>query len=738
MSTNENVDFIKLISIGLLELDFTLNLNQRDLTEYSIDLENINSLNDCSYFLNFDYFSEIKHPLLQKITLSSKNNLINTLLFINKVFKKKSFIELMLFSEIEFNNEEYFMKNLLKYISEQNYLFILENKIFNIPSNLNFEIKFNGKIMKSYKFGQENLTNQKNKEKNFTIFEQLGYDFEGTHYMLLDLNDILFMSQNNLDLDSFTEFIKNLALTYPKLNLVVTYPDVIMRIKELSISFINSISEIISCTNIFILDKKEASALFNLLNELNEDPNENLKNFESKKSIELIFLKDIKTIRKNLPKIGIFFDEIHKISIIEQQSNSNLVLFHTDYEFANEIIPKKVSKIQQQDYKKLMTINYFYLKSIFLGGLFSRLFYKNSFKTCFTTGVETVKKIIDVLKNNQELPNDPSYYIVTIPTVKVNKEKTFKLKKEQHFVLDCVNVVNSKMHEYNPLHDNNLQLYFSSFKIKKHLQKLGFINKKGIILQDPDKKKFGIANNEKLIRTYEDEQKNLLKIRDENEKMKIQISTLFHNSHSNFQNIGLSDLEKISKVYNFNPISNKKLPSISPAKIRKSSIEGYNPIKTGMSLTSNLKKNLKPISKNKHLEVINKIEEDIKSKSKGTEENPFYHSEPNPDVIYKDNEDYKEEYNKTKFSKACENSKKNLDVFNNKNSKNTIENNSMFEKFDKKFSSSQNNFNSNSNYNNANVNVKKNNTFQPETAAYSTNKRSIISPEIDFKAFKSK
>ena len=76
-------------------------------------------------------------------------------------------------------------------------------------------------------------------------------------------------------------------------------------------------------------------------------------------------------------------------------------------------------------------------------------------------------------------------------------------KQEKGFVLDCTNINASKKKEYNPLMDIYCQNFVFSKNNFTHLKKLGFINKKGNILKDPDliqNKKYNNTNyqNNKL------------------------------------------------------------------------------------------------------------------------------------------------------------------------------------------------------------------------------------------------
>ena len=69
-------------------------------------------------------------------------------------------------------------------------------------------------------------------------------------------------------------------------------------------------------------------------------------------------------------------------------------------------------------------------------------------------------------------------------------------KKEEKFVLDCVNANKSQKKEYNSLLDINCVSYLSKKIIFSHLAKNNFINKNGFILKDPGlifKKPLGLS-----------------------------------------------------------------------------------------------------------------------------------------------------------------------------------------------------------------------------------------------------
>lgn len=357
--------------------------------------------------------------------------------------------------------------------------------------------------------------------------------------------------------------MKKIAEDFKKISIIINFPNIIKNIGYLDLESINVLNEIISLTDIFIFDKKDALALFNLMAQINSEED----NYEDKKNLEHLFIKEIKKKRKNHPKIGIFLDDLKQVTIIEQ-SSSNLILYHTDFDF--NLIPPNISKNVNSDYKKLFVVHYEYLKSVFIGGLFSRILYKKPFNSGFVAGNDSLKRVIELLRFDLDFPADPNFFLIKIKKNKdkekpEKEEEKIKKKKEQHFIIDSTNVINSKMNEYNPLYDNNLVSYFSSKYIRKHLKNLGFINKKGSILEDPDSKKLGIIESKKLNRAYEEEKVNLQKIKDRKEKMKLQIKNLLQGNQL-MKNGNMKEIEKLARVYNFNPKSDKKLPSVNDYK----------------------------------------------------------------------------------------------------------------------------------------------------------------------------
>ena len=69
---------------------------------------------------------------------------------------------------------------------------------------------------------------------------------------------------------------------------------------------------------------------------------------------------------------------------------------------------------------------------------------------------------------------------------KISKENEKLFSKENKFILYCTNVLKSRKKDYNPLFDENCAGYLLKERNLKHLRYIGFINKNGVILKDPD------------------------------------------------------------------------------------------------------------------------------------------------------------------------------------------------------------------------------------------------------------
>ena len=638
----------KIISLGSsLNLDFVLSLTRKEFLNFNLDFNSIKSLMDLKKYLEYNeeenYYSSKKNnkSLLNLITINSKDSLFNSLLYINRANKKKSFIELLIPFFPKYSKELEFMNDSLKFVLENNYLFLEYFNVFNIKPNLNFVIKLiddNQAVLKTKqflitnenKYEEENI---KNENDVFDLFDDLNFEYDGTIFYTNFLDLYKCKKKSNFEIETF---LKKIVKFYPSMKICINYINFIYQFTKLEIQSLNTINEIISLTDILIFEKKELKEFFQLI-KIKDDEEKKIKNKKKKikksysqselnisinnknKIIDAddLFMRKIETKKKQKNRIGILFEELKTITIIEQDSFTKMVLYHMKYEI-NYLEPN-LSEEKFNEYKKISNDNFDYLKSIFIGGYLSRLFNHRNFNTCFVAGNESIKNIIYYLKNKFDLPKDKKYYEIKVRKAKSEKseKELMNEKKENNFILDCTNINNSRKKEYNSLFDSYCISFLGKENNRKFLLKRGFINKNGYILNDPDKQKFSITIRKKRkIINYDKQQNKLYEINSNNKTFKNQLKSLIFN-YPIENNSTIEPLLPISKVYNFELQYNKKLPSININKyyfktfLRKNSscqdIYKKKNINNKSFISNNFNKEPKPLSSKN-------IESDIKFK----------------------------------------------------------------------------------------------------------------------------
>ena len=204
----------KICSLGILDIILNLELTQKEAFKYNFNYNLCNSINDLEVF--FEEIINSKNnqsnfELLDRISLSSHNHLINTLLFINRAYKNKTFIEFIMPNQLQFNENKKNIFNIFKYILDKNYFFIIENKINDIPSSIKFNIKIYKDKLKSKDvlyikefqlFEKYNIKNKINETDNIenenelplnyinrqNILSEINYNFSVSDFFILDLN----------------------------------------------------------------------------------------------------------------------------------------------------------------------------------------------------------------------------------------------------------------------------------------------------------------------------------------------------------------------------------------------------------------------------------------------------------------------------------------------------------------------------------------------------------------------
>ena len=541
----------KLCSLGILDININLILTESQAEKYDFNIDDYNTVSDLKnlfYPLTTDYNTEIDY--FKHLFLSSDNNLINTLLYINRAYKPKTFIEFIMPNKLDFGSNTKFVHNLLIDVCNMNYLFIVENKIIDVNSNIKFNINIIDEETKEnietktfdlfemndleIKINNNENDNENLNENNDSVLFNLDYNFDKADFFLVDLfsyKELLY--KNKYDIEKFLYKVigdnkqikiiliinKNCFTGYDFTSLIEKYREIIelsdiifcdrkeinyflrtySNLKNCSIDINNGNSSITSKDNSInnnnylpginkdLLNKKIP---YNLINNTNENSNLDLIMFDNEKH------------RKNIPRISILFDSYFSSITLYEQIGTHMEI-DTKETFHFKLKQEKVDL-----FLKSSKIYYY----IFIGGFLSRFIHNKSFRVCFYAGYLLLEKIFkNTIKKKNIFKIDD--YNVLVPNEKKGlKDKLIKLNekiledqkcKEKGFVLDCTNLNECKIKIYNPLLDTNCASYLLKKNIFEHLKNKGFINKNGIVLKDPDKyekNKFNIVQKKKKIK----------------------------------------------------------------------------------------------------------------------------------------------------------------------------------------------------------------------------------------------
>ena len=542
----------KLCSLGILDIDINLVLTQSQAEKYDFnidDIETVTDLKDLFYPLNTDINNEIDY--FKHVFLSSENNLINTLLYINRAYKSKTFIEFIMPNKLDFSEKTKFVHDFLIDICNMNYLFIIENKLIDISSNIKFNINIiddetkeniENKTFNLFEMNDLEIELNSNENENLNEFNDnipfnLDYNFDKVDFFLIDLfsyKEVLYKNKYEME-----KFLYKVISDNKQIKIILIINNNCFTGYDFT-SLIEKYREIIELSDIIFCDKNEINYFFRTYNNLknynidasNKSNNNNSKNNNnisinnnnaspginkdllSKKipynlinntngnnNLDLIIFDNEKH-RKNIPRISIIFDSYIPSLTLYEQIGTNMEV-DTKEIFHFKLSQEKLDLLTKSEKK------YFY---IFIGGFLSRLIHNKSNRVCFYAGHLLLEKIF---KNNIKKKNifRIDDYNVLVPNEKKSaKDKYIKLNekileekksKEKGFILDCTNINECKIKIYNPLLDNNCASYLLKKNIFEHLKNKGFINKNGIVLKDPDKyekHKSNIAQKKKKLK----------------------------------------------------------------------------------------------------------------------------------------------------------------------------------------------------------------------------------------------
>ena len=503
------MSIIRLSAIGNLDIEINFILRLSEAKYMKFDISKIKSPVDLKEVFcseeNINYDEEKpKINYLDYISLSSKNDFITTLLFINRAFKNKTFVELIMLNQIEFRNETSFLKGLIRKICVKNYFFLVENKIFDIPSSIKFNIKIlnddNDDIIssKSFQLFERNASVYNDEEKDLNLFDKINYNFDNTQFFIANFSE--FIKYKNDDCEEISLFYKNLISNASNIKIITIFNEnCINTLSEIQV--LDLFKDILSYSDYIFSDRKTLNNFYIYYNKIYND-----NNYINEENDDLI-LKDNEKKRKLIERITILLEDLDLFQIYIQKGIKMELIFNESY--TGNLIWKSQNEEKEINNIKLINSNKKLLNGIFIGSFLSRLLYGKTMKTCITAGCLSVKNMLGMIKNNINYITDIDLYNVVVPFRKQSKreliekelyENQLKLfKQEKGFVLDCTNINASKKKEYNPLMDIYCQNFVFSKNNFTNLKKLGFINKKGNILKDPDliqNKKYYNTNNQ--------------------------------------------------------------------------------------------------------------------------------------------------------------------------------------------------------------------------------------------------
>lgn len=579
----------KVLSYDYLDFSFTLNLSSEEAS--IINYQSFTSTKDLEFIANDE-------KILDKITFSSSSNLINNLIFMNKSNKSKIFIELVTYNSLFLNDDEKFFSQIFSYVTEHSFLFITQTQLTSEYSNIKFSIKVNGEELRCFVFGvkkeeneENDKENKKDKEKEeendeneglkpiekqkkecFShkresfdeLISKLNGDFI-SDFIIFDINNIIdkqITSPNdlsNISLEELIKLINHIKSENSTTRIITIFPIILKNINIINYSMLTNLSLLLASSDISIFDKKEAIAYFNLSNSLNNQNFKEEKGKISDEALEKLYIgsfEDVKKVNLN-GKIVFFIDELSKVVYFEGKGSK--IVNNSSYLLS--LIPK-VNHTNQKlidEYKKQVFVNKELLKSVFIGGFLSRYLQKVSIHSSVSTGSEISKRILELLKLELDFPLESDFYLVSVKNL--NKNHADIEKKEKNFKLDCTNINQSRLGEYNPLKDNNLFSFFSSNINRKHLKNVGFINTKGFILEESDKKVY--SSKEKDVNEVEREKKLLIAVKENEAKSKEQIRRNLINKSKQLHDQSIRDLEKMSRIKDYSKENQVMLPSFS-------------------------------------------------------------------------------------------------------------------------------------------------------------------------------
>ena len=377
-------------------------------------------------------------------------------------------------------------------------------------------------------------------QKSNEDISHLKYDFDSCDYIILDLN--MFIENKKISLNDIYDYLcQNILKNYLSTSIILVFPSK----DNLKIGNYAILLDLISIADIMLYDRQDAAKLCNLMGYKVED-----KNFE----VRFMFLNEMKRAKYKPHKTALFLYDFNKFTVIVQETDSNLIVVHNEYNFN--------VCFKMENYNTIRS-NFIMLKSAFLGSVLSRVIQRDEYDFAFFCGNQTFKKLLDAFFIKVDTSQDPGYFILNNNHEDLNKNtknskknRSLKSNSEKKFLLDSINVRNSKLKPYDPFNDKSLKSFFSNKSIKKTLKLQGIKVK----TKEKESQIKGVSID--FIKQEQSKYSNML---EQNQILQKNLMNFLSSPNKNKEKVN-SSLTKISKLFqnqSSETINNsRKMPSL--------------------------------------------------------------------------------------------------------------------------------------------------------------------------------
>ena len=408
-----------ILSLGKETIELELNLTFEEKEKYLKNIEKI-SIEDLK-FLQYENY------LWKKIKLKSTNFTLNTLIYLNKITKKKIPIEYISFSFPELNFNENFLIEMINFVTESNGIYFNESSIFNNKSS--YEIKFSlfieNEHLKTFELAKKKI--KKNEENSIienNIFNNIKLESDYYDFFFIHFNEILTSINDNFifPIFDFYNFLLNLKSNF-NLKIIIFFDD-LKDLFNMNENYFTQTFNIINLTDVFFWEKKNFITNIQILsNDFNLDYKNSLKFFQKE-----IF---------NNHKLNIIINDFNNVEIFEYKNN-NFQKYNFNLSPFEKINHSNYLLIQ--DYKKILYNNNNLFISLFLAGFLEK-FFKLNFNNhnkkyqieiifpCYLKAFEFIKKMFFFKLNNFNFLNDDFFIVNIDKNVVKNNIQIYKKKR---------------------------------------------------------------------------------------------------------------------------------------------------------------------------------------------------------------------------------------------------------------------------------------------------------------------